>query len=68
MADRLLRTWGEIAAVLRVHPSTARWWLPFGLPVYKSGTGRSAPVIARERELLNWQFKRARKLGLAMIR
>ena len=58
----MLRTWGEIATVLRVDPSTARRWVQRGLPIYKTGNGRGAPVIATERDLLAWRFKQARRL------
>lgn len=57
-ADDLVRTWGEIAAFLRVCERTARRWARSdGLPVFKRG-GRTATVAASRRSLLRWQMAR----------
>lgn len=59
-AGDLLRTWGQIAAVLNVCERTARRWARYdGLPVFKRG-GRTATVVASRRAVLAWQADRCR--------
>lgn len=66
--DDLVRTWGEVAAVLAVCERTARRWAQHdGLPVFKR-PGRTATVTASRRALLAWLSRQSRSVRAAGTR
>src|SRR5574337_1706482 len=56
--SQLLWSWGEIAAALRVSEDTVRdWRSKYGLPVYRSGPGRTCMVYALRDEVTKWMLE-----------